>query len=120
MSKIGSYTENMTGVGWEVNGELVAGTAFENFNSNNMFGHQRIDSSPPRFYWFALAHYIFIQCKVKRFTATVEANNAKAIRLNKHIGFVIEATLKDAGREGDLLVMTLWKENCRMLDWGSK
>ena len=117
MQKIGSFTEGMTAVGWERDGELIAGTAFENFNGNNMFGHQRIDSPPPREYWFAVANYIFNQCGCKRFTATVEADNHRAIKLNKHIGFVIEATLKDAGRNGDLLIMTLWPENCRPLNW---
>lgn len=117
MSKIGAFTEGMTAVGWEVDGELVAGTAFENFNGNNMFGHQRIDQPVPRHYWFCVANYIFNQCGCKRFTATVEADNLKAIKLNKHIGFVIEATLKDAGRNGDLIIMTLWPDNCRMLNW---
>ena len=117
MEKIGNFTEGMTAIGWEKDGILIAGTAFENFNNNNMFGHQRIDSPAPREYWFQVANYIFNIAKVKRFTATVEADNHKAIKLNKHIGFVIEATLKDAGRNGDLLIMTLWPENCRMLNW---
>jgi hypothetical protein len=38
-------------------------------------------------------------------------------QLNNKIGFVIETTLKDAGRNGDLLIMTLWPENCKMLNW---
>jgi RimJ/RimL family protein N-acetyltransferase len=117
MEKAGAYTERMTAIGWEVNGVIVAGTAFENYNGNNMFGHQRIDSSPTREYWFQVVNYIFNQCKVKRFTGIVEADNYKAIKLNLKIGLVIETTLKDAGRNGDLLVMTLWPENCKMLNW---
>ena len=117
MQGIGHFTEGMTAVGWEKDGVLIAGTVFENFNCSNMFGHQRIDAPPSREYWFQVANYIFNIAKVKRFTATVEADNHKAIKLNKHIGFVIEATLKDAGRNGDLLIMTLWPENCRMLNW---
>ena len=117
MEKVGSYTDGMTAIGWERDGVIVAGTSCENYNGNNMFGHQRIDSPPAREYWFAVADYIFRQCGVKRFTATVESDNKKAIRLNQKIGFEIEATLKDAGRNGDLLVMVLWKENCRMLTW---
>lgn len=117
MEKIGSFTEGMKAIGWEKDGVLIAGTSFENWNGSNMFGHQRIDAPPPREYWFQVANYIFNQIGVKRFTATVEADNLKAIKLNKHIGFVVEATLKDAGRNGDLLIMTLWPENCRMLNW---
>ena len=120
MEKVGSYTEGMTALGWEINGVIVAGTAFENWNGNNMFGHQRIDSPPPKGYWITVVDYIFNQVKVKRFTATVEADNYKAISLNHKIGFVIETTLKDAGRNGDLHIMTLWPENCKMLNWSKK
>jgi RimJ/RimL family protein N-acetyltransferase len=120
MEKVGSYTEGMTALGWEIDGVIVAGTAFENWNGNNMFGHQRIDSPPTKGYWITVVDYIFNQVKVKRFTATVEADNYKAISLNHKIGFVIETTLKDAGRNGDLLIMTLWPENCKMLNWSKK
>lgn len=120
MDKVGAYTERMTALGWEVDGVIVAGTAFENYNGNNMFGHQRIDKAPPREYWFCVADYIFSHCGCKRFTATVESDNIQAIRLNKHIGFEIEATLKDAGHNGDLLIMVLWPKKCKMLNWSKK
>lgn len=120
MEKVGAYTEGMTALGWEVDGVIIAGTAFENYNGNNMFGHQRIDKPPPRSYWFWVTDYMFRYLKCKRFTAAVEADNEKAIRLNKHIGFEIEATLKDAGRNGDLHIMTLWPEKCKMLNWSKK
>lgn len=120
MDKVGAYTERMTALGWEVDGVIVAGTAFENYNGNNMFGHQRIDKAPPREYWFCVADYIFSHCGCKRFTATVESDNIQAIRLNKHIGFEIEATLKDAGYNGDLLIMVLWPKKCKMLNWSKK
>lgn len=117
MQKIGRYTDGMTAIGEVRDGQLIAGTVFENFNGSNMFGHQRIDAPPSRKYWFAVSDYIFNFCGCKRLTATVEADNAKAISLNKKIGFEVEATLKDAGRNGDLIVMVLWKNNCRMLRW---
>lgn len=120
MAKVGSYTEGMTAIGWERDGVIVAGTSFESFNQNNGFGHQRIDSPATREYWFAVADYIFRQCKLKRFTALVEIDNEKAIKLNKRIGFEVEATLKQAGKNGDLLVMVLWADKCRMRDWNRK
>ncbi len=117
MQPIGAYTERMVGIGYERGGILKAGVAFENFNGNNMFGHQRIDAPPSREFWIAIADYIFNFCGCKRFTATVESDNIKAIELNKHIGFEIEATLKIAGRNGDLIIMVLWPEKCRPLHW---
>lgn len=117
MQTIGSYTEGMAGIGWQIDGEIVAGIAYENYNHNNLFGHQRIDKNPPKSFWIANARYIFNDLGCKRFTATVESTNLKAIKLNHHIGFETEAILKDAGRTGDLVVMVLWKNNCRFLGW---
>lgn len=116
----GNYVEGMTAIGEIKKGKLIAGIAFEMQNKNNFWGHMRIDSSPSRSFWAITADFIFNQAGCKRFTATVEADNTKAIQLNKHIGFEIEATLKDCGNNGDLLIMTLWRDNCRFLKWVKK
>ena len=120
MDGIGTSNDNMTAIGDVKDGVLIAAFCFENWNENNLWGHSRIDASPRKQFWIANANYIFNQCGVKRFSATVEATNKKAIDLNHHIGFKTEAILKDAGKTGDLLVMVLWKENCRFLKWGKK
>lgn len=120
MAKIGTPNDSMTAIGDVKDGVLIAGIAYENWNKNCIWGHQRIDSPPSKQFWINNADYIFNQCGCKRFSATVEASNKEAIRLNLHIGFEIEATLKDAGKEGDLLVMTLWRDKCRFLNWVKK
>ena len=118
MDGIGTSNDSMTAIGDVKDGVLIAGFAFENWNSNNLWGHSRIDASPGKQFWIETADYIFNQCGVKRFSATVEASNKEAIKLNLHIGFEIDAVLKDAGKTGDLLVMVLWRDKCRFLKWG--
>ena len=113
----GRYIEGMKAIGDIKNDEIIAGVAFESQNKNAMWGHQYIIKPPSKAFWINVADYIFNQCGCKRFSAIVEENNTKAIRLNQHIGFVIEATLKDAGNNGNLLVMTLWRDNCKILRW---
>jgi RimJ/RimL family protein N-acetyltransferase len=113
----GRYVEGMQGIGDIKDDELIAGVAFESQNRNTLWGHQHITKTPSKSFWIAVANYIYNQCGCIRFSAIVDANNEKAIRLNKHIGFVVEATLKDAGDNGDLLIMTLWRDNCRFLKW---
>jgi RimJ/RimL family protein N-acetyltransferase len=117
MEKTGYYSERMTAIGDYKDGVLIAGIAYENYNKNCIWGHQRIDSPPSRQFWINNADYIFNQCGCKKFSAAVEANNEEAIRLNLHIGFEVEATLKDSGKNGDLLIMTLWRDKCRFLKW---
>jgi RimJ/RimL family protein N-acetyltransferase len=113
----GNYVEGMQAIGCIKDNQIIAGVVFENQNKNAMWGHQRIISPPTRQFWAWVADFIYIQAGCKRFSATVEASNEKAIKLNKHIGFEIEATLIDAGHNGDLHIMTLWKDNCRFLNW---
>jgi RimJ/RimL family protein N-acetyltransferase len=120
----GKWLPQMTAIGDIKDGKLIAGVAFEAQNKNCMIGHLRIDGPPCKAFWINTADFIFNQCNqgagVKKFSAIVDVHNEKAIKLNLKIGFVIEATLKDAGEHGDLHVMTLWKENCKMLNWGRK
>ena len=120
MQGIGKHHEGMFGIGEIREGQLIAGIAFENKKAKSIWGHQKIEAPPSKAFWITAADYIFNHCKCERMSATVEADNAKAIRLNLHIGFVIEHVLKDAGDNGDLLIMTLWKDNCRFLKWVKK
>jgi len=117
MAKVGRYLPEMTAIGDVKDGKLIAGIAFETQTKTTLWGHQKIDSPPCKQFWINVADFIFNQAGCKRFSAMVEANNEKAIRLNKHIGFVVEATLEDAGDNGDVLIMTLWKEDCKFLRW---
>jgi RimJ/RimL family protein N-acetyltransferase len=120
MEKVGRYMPDMTALGEIKDGQFIAGVAFESQNKKRLWGHQRIDSPPSKSFWIAVAQFIFISCNCKAFSAIVDSTNTKAIELNKHIGFIVEATLHDAGDNGDLLIMTLYKENCRFLNWVKK
>ena len=120
MDGIGRWSPEMTAIGDIKDDKLIAGIAFESQTKNTLWGHQRIDSPPSKQFWINAADFIFNQAGCIRFSATVDASNEKAIRLNKHIGFVVEATLRDAGNNGDVLIMTLFKENCRFLKWVRK
>ena len=64
--------------------------------------------------WYCF-HYPFEELKVNKLLGLVESTNAEAIRLNLHFGYTIEATLKDAAPKGDLLVMTMTKDQCKWL-----
>jgi RimJ/RimL family protein N-acetyltransferase len=59
--------------------------------------------------------YPFNKLEKKVIVTALDANNQKAVRLNRHLGFNIEAVIKDAHENGDLMIMTMRKENCRFL-----
>lgn len=106
------------GLGYMKDGKLIAGFAFEAYNGHNIIAHQRQDEMAPRSFWKAAAEYCFHTLKLSRVTGLVNATNEKAIRLNKHIGYEVEFAMKKAADDGgDVIVMVLWPEKCRIFDW---
>ena len=101
-------------MGAEVNGELVSGVVFNNFNESNATCHIAV-SKPTRLFLELLDHaygYAFGQCKLKRLTGLVASDNHKALKLDKHIGFVEEGVMRQAGRQGqDIITLVMWPEN---------
>lgn len=66
------------------------------------------------FLWFCF-YYPFEQLKVHKTIGLVESDNTKSRQLVEHLGFTLEATLKDAAPKGDLLVYTMTKDQCKWL-----
>jgi RimJ/RimL family protein N-acetyltransferase len=103
-------------MGVERDGEIVAGFVFNNFNDSNATCHIAVTQMTKAFselldHGFA---YAFGQCGLKRLTGMVEAENEKALKLDKHIGFEEEAVMKQAGSGGqDLHILVLWPQNYR-------
>lgn len=99
--------------------ELIAGVLYEDWNGANVVMH--VSAVPGRrwltreFLWFCF-YYPFEQLNVNRITILVPSNNLEARRFDEHLGFILEATLKDAHPDGDLLLYAMRKEDCRWLN----
>ena len=114
----GAVSAHSQGIGWQKDGEIIAGVAYECFTGGNIYVHQCVQGRVPRMFWWAVTDYPFNQLGCKRITGLVESTNKKALELNKHIGFRVEATLEKAGQnDADMVVMVLWKEDCRSVRW---
>jgi RimJ/RimL family protein N-acetyltransferase len=101
-------------MGAEVNGKLVSGVVFNNFNEVNATCHIAV-SKPNKLFLELLDHaygYAFGQCKLKRLTGLVASDNHKALKLDKHIGFIEEGVMRKAGKQGqDIITLVMWPEN---------
>ena len=101
-------------MGAEVDGQIVSGIVFNNFNECNATCHIAV-SKPNKLFLELLDHaflYAFETCKLRRLTGLVEADNSKALKLDKHIGFLQESVMQEAGSEGqDMVVLVLWPQN---------
>ena len=100
-------------MGAETNGELTAGLVFNDFTDSNAAVHMAI-STPTKSMRELLDHgflYAFKTCGLRRLTAPIEASNTKSLKLVKHIGFVPEAIMAEAGTNGqDIHLLVLWPE----------
>lgn len=98
---------------------LLAGTLYEDFNGANVLMHVAAVSGRQwlcrEFLWFCF-YYPFVQLDCRRVTGIVPSTNLEARRFDEHLGFKLEATLKDAHPTGDLLVYVMHKEDCRWLN----
>lgn len=114
----GDVTQVHQAIGQVRDGKLIAAVAYEGYNGQNIYVHQRIEEAPSRTYWWMVTDYPFNQLGCTRMTGHVEADNIKARSLDERIGFELEGCMKRAGRQGqDVLVYVLWKEKCRFLGW---
>jgi hypothetical protein len=114
-------TDNAQAIGLLKDGELVAAAAYDCFSGTNIFAHLRVCGRATREFWAAIFHYPFEDLGCSRITGYVQESNRKAVTLNEHLGFTVEGRLKGAAHDGgDMLVMVMWKEDCRMLNWRRK
>lgn len=59
--------------------------------------------------------YPFNQLKLNKIIGVVDSMNTQALKFDKHLGFVEEAVIKDAGPKGDLHILTMTRQQCRFL-----
>ena len=100
-------------------GELLAGVLYDDWNGANVNMH--VAAVPGR-KWLnreflrVCFDYPFNQLHVKRVTGLVASVNLDAMRFDLHLGFKLEATLKDAHPEGDMNILVMRREDCRWLE----
>ena len=102
---------------WDDREGPIAASLFEAHNGASVMLHQVGIGRKwlnREYLWFVF-HYPFIQLGVRKIISPVESENRDSVRFIRHIGFDLEATLKDAAPKGDLLIFTMTKDQCRWL-----
>jgi RimJ/RimL family protein N-acetyltransferase len=99
-----------------IRGEIVGGVLFTDFNGANLMMHVAGEGN-----WLnrqmlkVCFDFPFVRLKAKRVTGIVLASNEAARRFDEHLGFKLEAVLKEAHPEGDLLLYCMRADECRWL-----
>lgn len=108
--------EKSVAIGLERDGELVAGTVYENWNGESVVCHiawQRVTSA----YLAAIYHYPYRVANVGKIIAPISSNHTRALALVSKMGFSEEARIRDAAHDsGDIVFLTQTPERCRFLE----
>ena len=102
---------------WEEGVGPVAACYYEGYNGAMVRGHLAGLGKKwmnREFLWYCF-YYPFEQLGVKKIIGLVESDNLEARKLDEHLGFTLEATLKDAAPKGDHLIYSMVKDQCRWL-----
>ncbi len=107
-----------TAIGWLRHGEMVAGVVYADYNGPNVVCHIASDGSRKwltKQYLWTIFDYPFNQMKCDRITVCVGEGNFASLAFVLHLGFTLEARLSKAHPTGDLLVLRMFKRNCRWI-----
>lgn len=98
-------------IGYERDGELVAGVYFTDLTETNVFAHIASTAEMlPAGLLAACGAYVFEQCRLNRVTFMVRDTNEKCLRLVCGLGARLEASLQGAHGSGDVLLFALWRD----------
>jgi len=97
-------------------GKPLAGAVYDGFNGKTVSAHIWVEGRPSKEWYVALFDYPFNRMGVTKIVGQVAGSNVKAQQLDEHFGFIEEARVKDFSDEGDLIMYTMTKDQCRILN----
>jgi len=108
----GEWRQGGKCIGWERGGRLIAGCMVDGYNGASCYMHVAADGKQwlsREFLWHCF-HYVFRQLACNVAIGIVTGNNKSALRFDKHLGFVELARIPAGSLDGDLVILTITKE----------
>ncbi len=98
-------------IGYEVDGQLVAGVVFDNATDNNVFAHMAstVETGVPQELLSACYLYTFGQMRLERVSLLVREDNVRCRKFVEKWGAELEARLVRACKACDQLIYVLWR-----------
>ena len=112
------HAETSAAIGLVRNDEIVAGVIYENYNGRSLMVHIAITGRLTPQYLRDIFRYPFVTCAVNKIIAPVSSTNVKSIKLVENMGFIAEGRIRDAAPDGDIIMYTMAKDDCRFIDHG--
>jgi len=111
----GYFEERSQAIGLKRDDEIVAGVIYENWNHKSIWCHIAIEGRMTPAYLAAIFDYPFNVAMVDKIIVPVGSDNEKSMKMVKNMGFAEEGRIKDGRPEGDIVFLTLHKDDCRFL-----
>jgi len=102
----------------EGNWETRGGVVFTDYNFTSIQGHMAAVNGRK---WmnkevvFHVFNYVFNVCGCVHFIVQCPASNKKALALNAHFGFTVEARIEDVLPDGAMLILGMYRSQCNFL-----
>ena len=98
-------------------GELLGGVLYENNTGASILAHMAgftPDWVNRDLLWVSF-HYPFIQLGVRKMFGQVAESNRAALEFNRKLGFKEEHRIKDVFPDGDMILLAMYRDDCRWL-----
>jgi len=105
----------VTGLGWVKDGKIVAGVMYEEFTEASIHATIVIEEPMTKGFVHKIFDYPFNQLGVDKVIVQANTSNAESVSLAKRLGFTEEGTIKGAYLDGDRIILTMTKDECRWL-----
>lgn len=105
------------GLGWMQDGELVAGVVYEEFTEASIHATIVIERGTvmTKSFFHKIFDYPFNQLGVNKIIVQANTANVESVHLAKRLGFTEEGMIKGAYLDGDRIILTMTKDECRIL-----
>lgn len=98
-------------IGWERDGELVAGVFFDGMTETNVFAHTACSGGVfPRGLLIEVYRFVFERLGAKRMTFMVNDNNLPCVNFVTRLGAKLEAVMRGGHASGNTLIFVLRPE----------
>jgi RimJ/RimL family protein N-acetyltransferase len=104
-----------TGLGWVQGGKIVAGVMYEEFTEASIHATIVVEEPMTKGFVHKIFDYPFNQLGVDKIIVQANTSNAESVNLAKRLGFTEEGMIKGAYLDGDRIILTMTKDECRWL-----
>ncbi len=111
----GAFHPGSVALGLSKDGILQAGVLFEHWNGRSIVAHMAALGWLTPAYVAAIFDYAYNVCGANKVILPVASQNFRSGKFVRKLGFREEARIKDACPEGDIILYTLEKADCRYL-----